>query len=320
MNMRTLFSVVLLAASIGCSEEKSTPTPTTAPSAEKTSQTPSPIATPMPSPSPTITVQEMLVSGPTQLKMHSLAMISQNNVSGKIDESYLPGLKACAEDPNDPLRIISAELLGKHFVQDKEKPNPEAVALLIKLAADQSSHVRYNAVYHGLCHIKPKSDEILSLLIDQASQDKEENISGKIGESVKTDVNRVIKILDEKLREGNNVAAYEAYKELTSKEPPYSDKYSNVPSSLPRLFVFKPGGTDLEQFQTNLEKALKGAGIDQPGLTLSGSEKNQVILLKTYLTKDRLIVEKEFSNHPELAFMQSMWLTPQMENQLKSVE
>jgi hypothetical protein len=260
----------------------------------------------------------MLVSGPTQLKMHSLAMISQNNVKGAIDESYLPGLTVCAEDPNDPLRIISAELLGKHFIQGKEEPNPEAVALLIKLAADKSSHVRYNAAYQGLCQIKTKSDEILSLLIDLASKDKD--LSGKIAESVKPDVNRVVKILDEKLKGGNNVAAYEVYQELTGEEPPYSEKYLNVPSSLPRLFVFKSAEADLAKFQSDLEKALKAAGIDQPGLSRSGSENNQVVLLKTYLTKDRLIVEKDFSKHPELAFMQSMWLTPQLENQLKSVE
>ncbi|MBN2683895.1 MAG: HEAT repeat domain-containing protein [Pontiellaceae bacterium] len=319
MNMRTLFSVVLLAASVGCSEEESSKTPAAAPSEEKPAQATAPTGNPTPSPS-SISVQEMLVSGPTQLKMHSLAMISQNNVSGEIDESYLPGLTACAEDPNDPLRIISAELLGKHFVQGKENPNLEAVALLIKLASDKSAHVRYNAAYHGLCQMKTKSDEILSLLIDLASKDKEQNLAAKIAESVKPDVKRVIKMLDEKLKAGNNVAAFEVYKELTGQEPPYSEKYLNVPSSLPRLFVFKADGADLEQFQADLEKALKDAGMDQPGLTRSGSEDNQVILLKTYLTKDRLIVEKEFSNHPELAFMQSMWLTPQMENQLKSVE
>ncbi|MBN2703786.1 MAG: HEAT repeat domain-containing protein [Pontiellaceae bacterium] len=319
MNMRTLFSVVLLTVSIGCSEEKSTDMPASAAQEEKPVQAPAPETNLTPSPSSTISVQEMLVSGPTQIKMHSLAMISQNIVN-EIDESYLPGLKACAEDPNDPLRIISAELLGKHFVQGKEKPNPEAVALLIKLAADQSSHVRYNAAYHGLCQIKPKSDEILSLLIDLASRDKEQNLSETIAESVKPDVERVIELLDGKLKEGNNVAAYEVYEELTGKEPPYSDKYSNVPSSLPRLFVFKSTEADLGTFQADLEKALKAAGIEQPGLSASGSENNQVILLKTYLTKDRLIVEKEFSNHPELAFMQSMWLTPQLENQLKSVE
>lgn len=318
MNMRTLFSVVLLTVSVGCSEEKPTNAPAAALPEEKPVQAPTPENNPTPSPSATISVQEMLVSGPTQLKMHSLAMISQNNVKGEIDESYLPGLTVCAEDPNDPLRIISAELLGKHFIQGKEEPNPEAVALLIKLAADNSSHVRYNAAYQGLCQINTKSDEILSLLIDLASKDKD--LSGKIAESVKPDVKRVVKILDEKLKEGNNVAAYEVYQELTGEEPPYSEKYLNVPSSLPRLFIFKSAGSDLAKYQADLEKALKAAGIDQPGLSRSGSENNQVILLKTYLTKDRLIVEKDFSKHPELAFMQSMWLTPQLENQLKSVE
>ena len=36
-----------------------------------------------------VTVKEMLISGPPQLKMHSLAMIIQKQTAGNIDASYL---------------------------------------------------------------------------------------------------------------------------------------------------------------------------------------------------------------------------------------
>ena len=45
-----------------------------------------------------VSLKEMLISGPPQLKMHALAMITQNKVQEEVDESYLPALRACAGD------------------------------------------------------------------------------------------------------------------------------------------------------------------------------------------------------------------------------
>ena len=306
MNIRPLFIFIPLAMTMPCSGQDNNK------AAPLTITQPQPAGIPN---SGSISVQEMLVSGPTQLKMHSLAMISQNNVAGEIDESYLPGFATCAADSAIPLRSITAELLGKHFVVGKENPNPQAVTLLKKLAQDESAYVRYNAIYHGLTQITDKSDEIITLLINVASKDKEQRLSQRIAESLKSEHDRVAKILNNKLTTGTDIAIFEVYKELTGDEPPNADKYMEMPSSLPYLFVVKSTETP-ETDKTKLEKLLKDAGIENPVITISGTEENYVLLLKTYLTKDRLNAEKEMANHPELETIQAMWLTPEVENKI----
>lgn len=267
-----------------------------------------------------IPLQEMLVSGPTQLKLHSLAMISQGNIEGDVDESYLPGLKVCAEDPALPLRSVSAQLLGQHFVQGKEKPNPQALELLNKLAKDESSYVRFNAVYYGLSQIQHKTDEQISRLIDIACQDRTQGLVDRIAEALKPDRERVIGMLDRKLKEERDIAPFEIYKDLTGKAPAQTEKYLNMASSLPRLFIFKGDETDPDSYKAELVSALKKAGVENPIVQISGVGENYVLMLKTYITKDRLAVEKNFADHSKFPITQSMWLTPEMEIQLKGKE
>ncbi len=268
----------------------------------------------------TISIQEMLVSGPTQLKLHSLAMIAQGNVTGEIDSSYLPGLKACSEDPALPLRSVTAQILGQHFVQNKETPNPKAVTMLKKLAQDDESYVRYNAVYYGLSQIQNKSDDIISLLIDVASENRENDLVNRIAESLQADQNRVAKIMDKKLQTGDNVEVFEIYKDLAGKKPANTEKYLDMPSSRPHLFIFNISGSDPEASKTELLKQLKSIGIENPNLTVSGTGENAVLLLKTYITKDYLAVEKEFESNPEFKIAQAMWLTPEMEAQIQKMK
>jgi len=101
-----------------------------------------------------ITIQEMLVVGSSGLRLYSLSMITQHKVKGGVDETFLPGCKACSNDPATPVRSVVAHLLGSYFVEGKETPNPEAVELLVKLAKDKSADVRYSAVYHGITQIQ----------------------------------------------------------------------------------------------------------------------------------------------------------------------
>lgn len=318
MHKRSVF-VVTAMLSIAAMAKPAAPT-----NAPAKTNTPAPpkglMSTNAPAKPHTISVQEMLVSGPTQLKLYSLAMITQGKIKGTVDDSYLPGLKVCAEDPALPLRSVTAQILGQYFIQGKEKPNPEALALLIKLARDKSSYVRYNAVYYGLSQIKNKSDDIINLLIDIASKDRQENLIDRIAESLKPDHDQVVKILNQKLAKGNNIAIFEIYKTLTGEEPTNVDKYLKMPSSLPYLFVFKGEGTDSDAGKADLEKALKDAGIENPDVQISGQGQNYVLLVKTYITKDRLTINKAFANNPAFKITQSMWLTPEMEAQINAMK
>lgn len=325
MKRLSLFSAVLTVAITGCAEEPAATAPEPA-ATNVAAQMPAkkdvapPPAAGTPAAPGTISVQEMLVSGPTQLKLHSLAMISQGNVTGAIDASYLPGLRACAEDRALPLRSVSAQLLGKHYLQGQEQPNPEALELVIKLAKDESADVRFNAVYHGLTQIPNKSDEILDLLIEIASTHPNPSLYDRIVESLAKDRAKITAILDWQLEEGENIAIFEIYEDLTGKKPANAEKHLEMPSSRPHLFIFKGEGADPEASRAALEQALKANGIENVDVRISGPGENHVLLVKTYITKDHIAVKKAFAEHPEFKITQDMWLTPELEVQIEAMQ
>ena len=125
--------------------------------------------------------------------------------------------------------------------------------------------------------------------------------------------------MDKKLAEGGDIAFYEIYEDFTGKKPTNADQYLEMPSSRPRMFIFKGEGTDAEVSKAELEKELQAVGIESPELSVSGVGENYVILLKTYLTKDYLIVEKEFSTSGKFTITQDMWLTPELEIQIDAM-
>lgn len=291
-----------------------------APSPEAPAPSAPPPAKDAPAAPKTISVQQMLVQGHSGLKLHSLAMITQGKVQGGVDESFLPGFAVCADDTATPVRSVTARLLGQHFVQGKENPNPEAVALLVKLAQDKSSDVSYSAVYHGLAEIQNKSPEIIELLIDVASNNREHGLYERIATSLEPNRDQVIKLMDAKLADGNDIAIYEIYEDMTGKPPADADKYLDLPSSRPRMFIFKPTNSDQEAAKAELKKALKAAGISEPNVEISGSGENYVLLVKTYITKDYKVIEKNFSENAAFSLMQDMWLSPELEIQIDSMK
>ena len=267
----------------------------------------------------TISIQEMLVAGSSGMRLHSLAMITQGKVKGGVDESFLPGFKICAEDPATPVRSVAARIMGQKLVAGLDEPNPEAVALLMKLAQDESSDVRYSAVYHGLTQIKNKSRENVELLLDIALANREQSLYQRIVDSLSEYQVMATQILDKKLAEGNDIAVFEIYEDMTGKKPASANKYLEMPSSRPKMFVFKGGGDDAEAFKTKLETELNSVGIENPELFISGVGENYVLLLKTYLTKDRIAVEKAFADHDQFKITQEMWLTPELEIQIEAM-
>ena len=314
MNKLTIFAISAVLASTACSESLKP-----AATAAVTQTNVPPAATNAPARPKTISIQEMLVIGQSGMKLHSLAMITQGKVKDGVDESFLPGFKVCSEDPATPVRSVTARLLGQNFVEGKENPNPEAVALLIKLAKDESADVRYSAVYHGLSQIKNKTDDVIILLIDVVASNREQGLYERIIQSLENNREQVTQILDRKLKEGDSIATYEIYEDLAGKKPANTDKYLEMPSSRPKMFIFKGGSEDAEAFKAELEAELRSMGLENPELFISGVGENYVLLLKTYLTKDRIAVEKTFSDHGKFKITQEMWLTPKLEIQIEAM-
>jgi len=160
----------------------------------------------------------------------------------------------------------------------------------------------------------------VELLVDVASTNREQGLYERVVQSLEKDHEQAARILDKKLAEGDNVAVYEVYEDLAGKPPPRSEKYLDMPSSQPRLFVFKGEGDDPETFKAELEKELKANGLESPDLSISGVGENHVLLLKTYITRDRVLVEKAFSKPGKFQITQQMWLTPALETQIDALK
>jgi hypothetical protein len=247
-------------------------------------------------------------------------MITQHKIQGEVDERFLPGFKVCADDPATPVRSVTAQLLGKHFIQGKENPNPEAVELLIKLAKDSNNDVSFSAVYYGLSQIQNKSEAIISLLLDIAATNRKQELYDNIFQSLEKNRDQVIQLLEKKLTVTHDIAIFELYEDFTGKVPADATSFLMMPSSRPSLFVFESEEKDPEAAKAQLEKELASLGLENINLSVSDISDNFVLLLKTYLTKDRIAVKKEFPTSGTFKITQSMWLTPELEIQIDSMK
>ncbi|QBG47632.1 HEAT repeat domain-containing protein [Verrucomicrobia bacterium S94] len=266
--------------------------------------------------SPT-SIQEMLISGTPQYKMHFLAMISQGKV--KVNESYIPGLETCATHPSIPLRSLSAKLLGQYFIREKDAPNEEALAILLKLAHDPEADVRFNAIFYGLTQVKYKTPELAEQLIDIAAKERNPALQDRIIVSLANYQPQVEEILNKKLNGEHAIAYYEIYEDFTGKEPPHEEKFLNMPSSRPRLLVIKANESNPEVSKPALIQLLKQGGLKNPTVETSGTGESYVLMLTTYITRDYKNVREVLSANDDFSITQDLWLTPELEIQIEAM-
>ena len=112
----------------------------------------------------TISVKEMLLTGPSEIKLHSLAMITQGKINDDLDESYIDAFIVCSKEKYIPIRITTAKILGKHYVKNKEVVNIEVINILKNLARDENLDVSNAAIHEGLVFVINKDNEIKEML------------------------------------------------------------------------------------------------------------------------------------------------------------
>ena len=113
-----------------------------------------------------ISVKQMLLSGPSEIKLHSLAMITQGKINDKLDDTYIEAFEVCSMDKYVPVRMTTAKILGKYYVKDKKFINPKVISILKNLAKDKSEFVSSVAIREGLFYILNNEDEEIRTLID----------------------------------------------------------------------------------------------------------------------------------------------------------
>jgi hypothetical protein len=272
---------------------------------------------PPPGESNIVTVKEMLVTGPPQMKMHSLAMITQGNVKGGIDASYLDAFTTCSSDAMPPIRSITARILGQHFIQGQETPNPRALELLLTLSQDENPDVRFSAVVHGLCKLNQINDKVIDTLIQVALQHREATLLDAIKTAL-ADTPQLETHLQKKLNTSKEIACFELYHQWLDTLPANADAYLSLPSSRPKLIVFTPTNPDLQSAATELQRQLATLDISHPLIQPMDPNAAPILMLKTYITKEYIDVETTFANNKQFPITQTLWLTPEIELQLET--
>lgn len=262
-----------------------------------------------------LSVDEVLSSKNSRMRLSTLKNMSKSPVNKK----HLNSLMLCCTDASAPVRSLATKIIGENFVPSVGAPEERVSNILIKMAKDDSVDVRYSAVKHGLSRIENKSDEMLSLLLKLASKERSGPLFDCIAASLIDEQPRVAEMLDEKLKQANPMAYYEVYEVLTGTAPPRTDRLLDMPSSMTRLFAFEGLEGDLNAQKQALAVELERAGIESPDLFVSDGPSGRVLLLKTRITRDRLLVEKIFSDHPEFSYTQSLWLTAEQEKQVDAL-
>ena len=264
-----------------------------------------------------VSVKEMLISGPPQLKMHSLAMITQKRIPGTIDASYLDAFAACSTNSMAPIRSITARILGEYFIQDQTNPEARALEMLLTLAQDANADVRFSAVALGLCKLQSMTPEVLKTLITIATTDRRAPLLEAIQNTI-ADLPETKQYLENKLQSQADIAYYELYRELMDDEPIHAAAYLDVPSSRPRLFVFSTGNAESQTAALELQRQLKEIGIEHNLIQSNDPQATSMLMLKTFITKEYIEVEKHFTNHDQFPITQALWVTPEIEVQLQT--
>ena len=264
-----------------------------------------------------VSVKEMLISGPPQLKMHSLAMITQKRIPGTIDASYLDAFAACSTNSMAPIRSITARILGEYFIQDQTNPETRALEMLLTLAQDANADVRFSAVALGLCKLQSMTPEVLKTLITIATTDRRAPLLEAIQNTI-ADLPESKQYLENKLQSQADIAYYELYRELMDDEPIHAAAYLDVPSSRPRLFVFSTGNAESQTAALELQRQLKEIGIEHNLIQSNDPQTTSMLMLKTFITKEYIEVEKHFTNHDQFPITQALWVTPEIEVQLQT--
>ena len=122
-----------------------------------------------------ISIDEMLISGPTQLKMHALIQISENQINEDYNENLIEALTVTSTNSDIAIRTLTAKSVGKLFIQNKKHPNDKAIKILFKLSEDINSEVSLSAIKE-LCKIKEMHNDLIEKLIRIIEHDRRQII------------------------------------------------------------------------------------------------------------------------------------------------
>ncbi len=124
--------------------------------------------------------RETLLTGASSARREVMETILRHRLGPLLDDSFLPAMKAAADDSDRKVRNEIARTTGGRWIWGAKEQHPEAIALMLKLARDEDREVRYNAVYYGLSVVRNKTEPVVRRLVELALADEENNFYGRI--------------------------------------------------------------------------------------------------------------------------------------------
>ena len=255
----------------------------------------------------------MLISGPTQLKMHALIQISKNQINEDYNENLIEALNVTSTNSDIAIRTLTAKSVGKLFIQNKKYPNDKAIKILFKLSEDINSEVSLSAIKE-LCKIEEMHNDLIEKLIRVIEHDRRQIIIDTVKNRI-SNLPESKKYLEKEIQNKTNINCYEIYKEFYNEEPKQYKKFINLQSSRPRLLIFGPFNSETEYKILELKRRLKKIGINRD-IIKSTDSKNTIVILKTFTPFELIEVEKLISDDNSFKIIQSIWLTDEIESQL----
>jgi len=173
--------------------------------------------------------KQTLLTGDSRARREVLTTIARERLAALLDDSFVPAFQACGADPDRKVRNEVARMAGGRWVWGAQEQDPNAVALMLKLASDEVRGVRSDAVYYGLSVVRDKTEPVIRRLVELALSDHENNLYGRIVWGLKGPMRAAPepfeKVLAEYLdasRSNDHLAAsvYLLYRDVLQKEPP----------------------------------------------------------------------------------------------------
>jgi len=169
-------------------------------------------------------LRETLLAGDSRDRRQALMTIQNKGLTPILDDSFLPALRAAADDPEWRVRNEVARVAW-----GVERQDPNAIELMLKLSTDSVRDVRSRAVYFGLSLVPDKGEAVVRRLVEMALADHGYDLYGRIvwglKGPVKANPELFTKILAEQLDRAKSdvhhaASIYVLYREVLEAEPP----------------------------------------------------------------------------------------------------
>ena len=109
-------------------------------------------------------IKDVLLNGPSPMKLHALAMITQGKINDELDESYLEAFEKCVQEDSIPVKLTIAKILSKYYVDDSNNISQKTVSLLIALSKDENNLIAETAITEGLMKLDKKNKKIKEII------------------------------------------------------------------------------------------------------------------------------------------------------------